>query len=169
MPIVWRVSRPDSAHVLHGGDSEKQGGRWNSPARTVIYTAENLSLAALECFVNLPMKERLAMPEMAAVGIEIPEEEPLTVTRAQLEAICRGGADEDWCRGIGDRWLDEGRHFALIAPSVVVPRERNYMLNAAHRAIGSARIVIIEPHRFDARLVDGRTHTGAPASNPAPR
>ena len=73
MPIIWRVTKPEAARVLDGGETRERGGRWNSPGRPVLYASENLALAALECLANLPMEKRRELPEMAAVGIEIPD------------------------------------------------------------------------------------------------
>jgi RES domain-containing protein len=155
MPIVWRVTKAESARLLDGGDNVKRGGRWNSPGRPVVYAAENLALAALECFANLPLRARRQVPEMAAVGIEIPDESALAVAREELAAHCEGSNGEQWCRMIGDSWLKEMRHLALVAPSVIVPRENNVMLNPAHPAMSEVVVAVVEPYTFDPRLVHG--------------
>ncbi|MFL5260614.1 MAG: RES family NAD+ phosphorylase [Hyphomicrobiales bacterium] len=153
MPIVWRVTKAESAKQLDGADNSERGGRWNSPGRGVLYAAENLALAALECFANMSREQRLKMPEMAAVGIEIPDHEALLISREEVEQRCNGNGGEQWCRSIGDRWLDEARHLALIAPSVIVPREKNIVLNPAHPAMGEVKIAVLEPYTFDERLI----------------
>jgi RES domain-containing protein len=155
MPIVWRVTQADSAQLLDGGDNVKRGGRWNSPGRPVLYAAENLALAALECFANLPLQARRQLPEMAAVGIEIPDETALAIARDELAAKCKDGKGEQWCRMIGDSWLKEMRHLILVAPSVIVPRENNIMLNPAHPAMSNVAVAVVEPYMFDPRLIYG--------------
>jgi RES domain-containing protein len=157
MPIVWRVTKAESAKQLDGADNSERGGRWNSPGRGVLYAAENLALAALECFANLGKEQRLKMPEMAAVGLEIPDREALVISREEVEERCNGNGGERWCRGIGDRWLDEARHLALIAPSVIVPREKNIMLNPAHEGMKEVKIAVLEPYAFDERLIHGES------------
>jgi RES domain-containing protein len=155
MPIVWRVTTAESAKQLDGADNSKRGGRWNSPGRGALYAAENLALAALECFANLRSEQRLKMPEMAAVGIEVPDREALVISREEVEQQCNGNGGQQWCRSIGDRWLDEARHLVLIAPSVIVPREKNIVLNPAHPGMTDVKIALVEPYRFDERLIHG--------------
>ena len=60
--------------------------------------------------------------------------------------------DLAWCRARGDDWLERGAPLALEVPSVVVPRERNVILNARHADFGSVRVVEIFPFRFDPRM-----------------
>src|SRR3954470_21616280 len=155
MPIVWRVTKAESAKQLDGADNSERGGRWNSPGRGVLYAAENLALAALECFANLSNEQRRKMPEMAALGLEVPEEGALTISREEVEQRCKDNGGHQWCRSIGDQWLEEGGHLALIAPSVIVPREKNIVLNPAHPAMERVRIAVLEPYEFDERLIDG--------------
>ena len=92
---------------------------------------------------------------MAAVGIEIPDGPALCLERDELEPHWAGNGGELWCRSIGDRWLEERSHLILSAPSVIVPRERNVMLNPSHPHIKDVRIAIIEPYTYDPRLAGG--------------
>ena len=58
-------------------------------------------------------------------------------------------------QGIGDRWLDTAASLALSVPSVVVPAESNFLLNAEHPSFGELEIGAPEPFRFDPRLLRG--------------
>jgi hypothetical protein len=57
---------------------------------------------------------------------------------------------------IRDRWVAEARPAALRAPSVIVPREFNYVLNPAHADFTRIRIGKALPFPFDARRGGGR-------------
>ncbi len=52
----------------------------------------------------------------------------------------------------GERWLRDGRTVALAVPSAVVPRERNVIINPAHRDFDTLRVAQPEPFSFDSRL-----------------
>ena len=54
---------------------------------------------------------------------------------------------------IGDRFVEEGKAAALIVPSVLVPGERNWLLNPQHRSFSRIRIGSIEPLDYDTRLL----------------
>ena len=49
-------------------------------------------------------------------------------------------------------WLERREALVLIAPSAVVPRELNAMLDPSHPGMAKVRIVAQEPFRFGPRL-----------------
>jgi len=53
---------------------------------------------------------------------------------------------------IGERWLREARTVALSVPSVVIPRERNFIVNPAHADFGRLTVASPEPFSFDPRM-----------------
>ena len=152
MPLVWRLSRPQYAAQLDGKGNRLRGARWNSPGHGVVYTSFNLSLSVLESLAQLAPPMRARLPVMTAVRIEIPDEVAREeITRDQLEGL----ADEQAvlrCRQIGDAWLRTGKSLSLDVPSVIVPQERNMLLNPAHALMDRVKIVSTEPFHFDSRL-----------------
>lgn len=51
---LWRICRAKHEAVAFSGvGAEATGGRWNFKGHPVVYTSENLSLAALELFVHV--------------------------------------------------------------------------------------------------------------------
>ena len=69
------------------------------------------------------------------------------------------GADRrTWYQQTGDAWLERAEALVLIAPSLVVPKEWNAMLNPAHPRMADVTIVASEPFRFDPRLATPRRH-----------
>jgi len=53
---------------------------------------------------------------------------------------------------IGRAWAEDGSTFALAVPSVLVPQETNYVLNARHPQFARLRAAEPEPFSFDERL-----------------
>jgi RES domain-containing protein len=153
MPLVWRLSSPDYAGRLDGKGNLQRGARWNSPGRGVVYTSYTLSLTVLEALVQLPPELRSRLPEMAAVQIEIPDDAPQEkLGRAQIPSDLTTETAATRCRELGDAWLRAGQALALDVPSVIVPQERNLLINPAHPLMDRVRIVSTEPFRFDPRL-----------------
>lgn len=59
------------------------------------------------------------------------------------------------CRAIGDAWLNQPDHPALLmVPSAVVPGVTNVLFDPLHVDAAQVSIAAIEPFVFDARLFD---------------
>ena len=57
---------------------------------------------------------------------------------------------------LGTHWVRSGATAVLSVPSVIVPSERNYLLNPAHPDFASIRFLPPRPFTFDRRLRPGR-------------
>ena len=147
---VWRLTRAAYASdPLSGRGAAIAGNRWNSPGTHVAYAATSRALAALEMLVHVTRET--VPPDMVFVAVEVPG-------RLVREA---SGLPGDWAdlpygpnaRRFGDRWAGAGRSLGLLVPSVVVPDERNLLINPRHRAFGRVRVGPVEPFAFDRRLL----------------
>lgn len=147
----WRLVKERHAeNALDGEGARIYGGRWNSPGRRVVYTSGSLALAALETLVHLD--SALPLPRFVAFALQIPREDIEQVrfssnygTHGPLPPLTE-------TRRLGDRWIDEGRHLALLVPSAIVPQELNLLINPLHARF--SQIVISPPVAFhiDSRL-----------------
>ena len=148
---VWRLTKPLYAPGLDGLGAKRYGGRWNSVGRAVVYCSTSLALSCLEAFVHVPpsMRSSDKMPPQTAVRLRLPDGLAMeTVAWADLPDAPR---IEDY-REIGDAWIDRGETLALVVPSLVIPPERNVLLNPAHPAMRDVVLEAQEPFRFDRRL-----------------
>jgi RES domain-containing protein len=116
--------------AFDGEGARLYGGRWNSKGKACVYLASAESLAMLEVMVHLD--DYRLLTHYALLEVAIPE-----------NALMRLPADslpEDWMEEpapsstaeIGDSWLESQSSLALVVPSVVVPRETNYLINPNH-------------------------------------
>jgi RES domain-containing protein len=148
---VWRIAA-SAYDPLDGEGARRFGGRWSSPGQPVVYTAEHLSLAALEVLVHTDPD--LLPLDLAAFEIEVPD--GLSVARVPLAAL-----PDDWkdlpahpaCRAIGDRWLAAGEAPLLAVPSAIIPVETNYLIASTEAAGSGVRVVDVRPFSFDGRLL----------------
>jgi RES domain-containing protein len=56
-------------------------------------------------------------------------------------------------RQIGDEWLDSKATPVLRVPSVLVPRQTNYLLNPEHSLFEPIQVIESTPFAFDTRLL----------------
>ena len=153
---VWRIATDTPtyrADDLSGAGAKATGGRWNEPGIAMVYASETRALACLETVVHLnsgglPFNRYL-------VEITIPDD---VWANALVETA--GGLRVGWDAEpagqvsiqFGITWARSGRSVVLVVPSVIVPEERNVLINPAHG--DSARITAVKRRRwlYDPRL-----------------
>lgn len=125
--IVYRLADKQYIDDSEGTGAKLFGGRWNEVNCPCIYASEHVSLAFLEKFVHATAKEN--MLNIALLEIEIPDDEEilLRVDVSKLEKNWKENvAYTQW---IGEQILDDVSIVAFSVPSVLIPTERNYILN----------------------------------------
>jgi RES domain-containing protein len=128
--------------------------RWHTAGRPVIYTAQSLSLAALEILVRL--KQTNDIQPFYAYCAEIPGALILKPRSYPARWKNRIGVS----RAFGDNWLAAKTSPALLVPTVVTPGEWNVLLNPLHPEFSRKWVVSgPEPFRFDARLLPAKSLT----------
>lgn len=116
-----------------------------------MYASATRSLAALEFFVNLDPSE--APGNLVAVPAEILETIPVAhVDVSDLPRGWRAYPAPASLADLGAEWVRSGKTAVLSVPSTVIPQERNYLLNPAHRDFKAIRIGTPEPFSFDPRM-----------------
>ncbi len=147
---VWRIC--SRAHRRFDGEGARRyGGRWNHTGTSVVYTSGSLSLAVLELFVHVDIDT--APGDLVAIQVDIPD--TLTIETVKIERLPR-----DWRRypgpealkDIGTAWASKASTAILAVPSAVIPEERNYLLNPAHRHFKRIRLRKPAAFRFDPRM-----------------
>ena len=130
-----------------------QGGvyasaRWHSAGRPIVYTAQSLSLAALEILVRL--KQTNDIQPFYAYSMEIPDHLILTPKSLPVRWKSRIAVS----RAFGDAWLKTNNLPALRVPTVITPGEWNVLVNPLHPQF-SLKWVVTGPdaYTFDARLL----------------
>lgn len=147
---VWRLCGRQYA-APDGEGARLFGGRWNSPGVAVVYTSATLSLAVLEYLVNLDSD--LFPENLIALSADIPSDlEIQSVTTADLPANWREYPGPDTLCVIGAAWAAVCHTTIFSVPSVVIPEERNYLLNPAHPLFSRISWNAPKPFRFDSRL-----------------
>lgn len=149
---MWRICHERHATTALGGEGARlSGGRWNLKGDPMAYTAEALSLAALELFVHVGPE--VAPRGLVAIPVEVPDDLPRTEwTAADLPRDWRRYPAPARLQALGSAWLREGKTALLYVPSAVVPEERNVLVNPRH---DDARTLVLgepRPFVFDPRM-----------------
>lgn len=149
---AWRITRKRfAAEAFTGEGARLYGGRWNRPGSGLVYTAGSRSLALLEILVHLRRSQLFADYVLIPVHFDA----------ALVSPVEEIGLPVGWDReppsmetqAMGDAWLAGGALPVLAVPSVVVPEEKNYLLNPAHKHFRKIQIGKAEPCRIDRRLL----------------
>ncbi len=150
---VYRISQKNYIEDLSGTGAWLGGGRWNSPNKYMLYTSENLALAALEVLVNIrPERIDFEMERMFA-SIFIPDSLPIKMLETD-------SLPQDWSSDIpppslqqlGNDWLNSLETLVLKVPSAVISSEFNYLLNPKHPDFHLVKIESVQPFQFNNRL-----------------
>jgi len=151
---IWRIA--SAAHAAFDGEGARRyGSRWTPRGLPAVFTSATLSLAALERFVNTdPDLERV---DLVAIAVDIE-------TNIAIDTVTVGDWPPDWrtypappsLAVIGERWLGEAKSAVLSVPSVVIPNERNFILNPPHADFSKLTIHPSEPFSFEPRMWKAR-------------
>jgi RES domain-containing protein len=149
----WRIVKSKHSDSAFSGEGARLfGGRWNSPGAPVVYLSEHQSLGALEILVHMqPITPR---DRFTIFRIEW--------TASSMESISTDDLPLDWqaeppgrgSQTYGDRWVRERRSAVLAVPSVLLPAERNFILNPEHPGFAKLRIGDPIDFTFDGRLLN---------------
>lgn len=108
----------------------------------MAYTASCAALAVVEYLAHLSM-----LPSgLMLMLIEIPD-------TLKIERVHSVPADPAAFTQIGDEWLDSKASPVLEVPSVLVPRQKNYLINPEHPLFGAISVIETNPFAFDSRLL----------------
>lgn len=141
---LWRLYRALHGPGLDGAGGAHAAGRWHRQGRRVIYFGASPAIVVLEKLAHVDpdvLPADLLLGRFAGDPSVESASEPLQVS------------DLAACRVLGERFLDAGRACALRVPSVVLPEENNYLLNALHPDIAKIRLVSERTFFFDERLI----------------
>ncbi|HTQ32314.1 MAG TPA: RES family NAD+ phosphorylase [Opitutaceae bacterium] len=149
---VFRIAAASVARTRKEAFSGRGGllapGRWHTTGRLVVYTAESLSLAALEILAHL--KQTHHIRPFNAFAAEIPDDLILKPSSYPAHWQTRLPAS----RAFGNHWLDAGTTPALLVPTVLTTGEWNVLLNPAHPKFSLDWITDgPRAYAFDARLL----------------
>ena len=147
---VWRITRSiHTVNPLSGEGAARSGSRWNSRGVRVAYTSTSRPLAVLEMLVHVT---RESVPDdIVLIPIDVPA--ALIAEMASPPPDWNALPWSDPSRDAGDKWAHDKRSVALLVPSVVLPAERNLLINPLHPDFRRVKLHAPEVHAIDRRLL----------------
>ncbi|MGH7973852.1 MAG: RES family NAD+ phosphorylase, partial [Limisphaerales bacterium] len=148
----WRIVPEDQAATAFDGEGARlYGGRWNPAGVAMVYASEHKSLAALEVRVHINTTRKLKRYKCFAFEFD----------DRLLKVFPVDSLPKDWqqeppqrsLQSLGDAWVRAADTPVLAVPSVIIPNERNYLLNPKHPQFAKIRIAEPEDFAFDPRLL----------------
>ena len=117
----------------------------------VVYTSGSFALAALEALVHFDMAE--APEDLVSVAAAIPDSVRCDEVKVEdLPGNWRQYPAPEALARFGTDWATRRSTAVLAVPSAVIPSERNYLINPAHRDFAKIRIEAPQGFSFDPRL-----------------
>ena len=145
------IKRRQSATAFDGEGGRRFGGRWNSKGQACIYLASSISLGHLEIMVHI--NDYQILRQYAVLSLDLEARDMMVLPDDALPNDWREYPAPSSTAVIGNEWLAGGESAVLSVPSVIVPPERNYLLNPRHprftTIVGTAQEVEFS---FDPRL-----------------
>ena len=149
---AWRITPAKYQSAAFSGEGAKEyGGRFNSVGTSVVYTSESLALAILELLTKINSRSRAA----GRVCL------PVRFDEAHVQVRSEDDLPEGWdarpygpaSQKVGDAWIRTQASLVVQVPSIVVPRERNYLINPQHPDASDLEIGEPEPLDLDPRIL----------------
>jgi len=112
------------------------GGRWNSKGTDALYFSESESLSTLEVFVHVNRHPEIII-QYDLYCIELPDALIARLEEEDLPKQWRAIPFSESTQAIGDEFLAlvDSEFAALQVPSVISPRDNNYVINPNHPAM----------------------------------
>ncbi len=148
---VYRIAKQKYIKDLTGIGAKTVGGRWNPKGVAVLYTSTTAALSALEVLAHLPAA--YFPDDMSIATIEVPD---TLITTIDIEKI-----PDDWnkipvpieIQNFTMQWIVEEQYLGLKVPSIIIPKEKNLLVNPMHPKFDKVKLLDIEPFCFDIRLL----------------
>ena len=149
MDIFRIVQEKYAASLLSSG----RAARWNEEGQHVIYTSASRSLATLELLVHLGNLKTASQYKVLVISVNRKQGVVEKLNEKMLPRNWREIAAYPVLQQLGSSWYRNRRSLVLQVPSVIIPRESNYIINTKHTEFQSnIRLIKKEAYFWDERL-----------------
>ncbi|MCP3874868.1 MAG: RES family NAD+ phosphorylase [Desulfobacteraceae bacterium] len=149
---AWRITQTVHADDAFSGlGAWLEGARWNDKGVYMVYTAETISLAALEMIVHLP-EDALLYNVYVRIPVVFDSKQVIALKPSELPSDWKLSPPPESTQKIGSDWAKAKKSLALKVPSSVIPDEFNYLINPLHPDATTLKIGKAETFYFDTRI-----------------
>ncbi len=148
---VYRIAKQKYIKDLSGIGAKTVGGRWNPKGVAVLYTSTTAALSALEVLAHLPAA--YFPDDMSIASIELPDK---LITELDVKKL-----PKNWnktpppieIQNVAMQWINEEKYLGIKVPSIIIPKEKNLLINPQHPTFKKIKILHVESFNFDTRLL----------------
>lgn len=140
---VYRLSKLKYANSMSGIGAAAEGGRWNSKGTEVLYVSIHPALGLLELLRRHTAKQ--IPPSTCVVQYSIPDKY-LSTNIVSVKALPEGWDKPHHIletKKIGDDFVRSEDSVIMAVPSVIIPSQRNFIINTNHKDLEYIKIVDI--------------------------
>jgi RES domain-containing protein len=148
--LVYRITKSEFSEDLSGQGAFLYGGRWNYKGERMLYASENPSLALLENLVHLSRFQIL--PDLQLVSLNLDSEHIFELKEDKLPLDWRKNPAPFLLKALGSEFLLEEKYLAMKVPSVVIPVDKNILINPLNPDFKSVAIVDVQHLALEERL-----------------
>lgn len=148
---VYRIAKQKYIKDLTGIGAKTVGGRWNPKGVAVLYTSTTAALSALEVLAHLPAA--YFPDDMAIASIEVPDTLITEIDPSKLPDNWNKIPVPVEVQNFGMQWIIEEKYLGLMVPSIIIPKEKNLLINPLHPKFNKVKLLSVEPFSFDTRLL----------------
>lgn len=128
--------------------------RWNRKGEFVIYTAESRSLATLEMIVHRNSIKSDSSYKVLTISVSEIDNLFYNLNVNQLPKNWRTFGAYSQLQQLGSNWYNRNEFLLLKIPSVIIPKEFNYVINTQHPEFSSkVKLENVEDYFWDERLL----------------
>lgn len=147
--IVYRIVNSHYKNDISGIGAKLKGARWNKQGSSLLYTAEHISLCALELLVHIGFNDIQKLYHI--LSIYVPDD--VSIKKISINKLKPNWIeDEDYTAFIGTEFINNNINLVLQVPSAIISEEHNYLINPNHRDFKKVKIKTSKPFIFDERL-----------------
>lgn len=147
---LFRIVKEKFARIL---STSGAANRWNAEGEHVLYAGSSRSLSTLELIVHRGAVEPADGYRLMVISVADDDHLYKQVSIKSLPANWRTLSGYPALQKIGSAWYKSQESLVLRIPSVIIPKEYNYVLNTRHPDFRRrVRLVRTEDHFSDSRL-----------------
>lgn len=148
---VFRITKEKHTTKI---SSSEAANRWNKKGEKVVYTASSRSLATLELIVHRKAITSHFTYKVMVISIDNSDHFHKQIKTSDLPENWRTLAAYPTLREIGSNWYQSLDSLILKIPSVIIPKEYNYIINTEHPDFKEAvKLIRNEDYFWDKRLL----------------
>jgi len=148
--LLYRIGAAKYANDITGEGARLNGGRWNHPGVSCIYTGESRSLVLLEYSVHVSIhniKRALSFTVFSA-----PDDSITILKTADLPGNWKTFPHPKETRDMGSALLTRNSDLIIKIPSVIVEEEYICLINPNHPRKNEIKVITISDYAYDLRV-----------------